>query len=128
MGHRGGRGNLRVIYSSGNPRPSATPIGTQNVAPIQTEGESSQPQGFFTKRGIDLAFEARRIDRLPSGASIKCSRTGCENMLRTGPHCLYCNRCGASQQTEEPKLYKEEIAKSHENKLKRGVCLSCPFL
>ena len=110
-GHRGGRGNLRVIYSSGNPRPSATPIGTQNVAPIQTEGESSQPQGFFTKRGIELAFEARRKDRLTSGASIKCSKTGCENRLQTGPSCLYCNRCGASQQIEETKLYKEEIAK-----------------
>merc|ERR1712121_606895 len=110
-GRQRGRGNLRVVHNSGNPQPIATPVGNQNVAPIQTEGESVQPQGFFNKRATELAFEARRKDRLTSGSSIKCAKTGCEKMLPTGPHCLYCNRCGASQPTEETKLYKEEIAK-----------------
>ena len=110
-GRQRGRGNLRVVHNSGNLQPLPTPIVSQNIAPIQTEGESVELPGFFTKRSTILAFEARKKDRLTSGSNIKCARTGCEMMLPTGPHCLYCNMCSANQQTEETKLYKEAMSK-----------------
>ena len=106
-----GRGNQRFIYSSRNSNPFPTPIDSSNNAHNQTGGESVELQGFFTQRSTTIAFEERKKDRLTSGSQIKCARTGCDMMLQTGPHCLYCGRCSANQQHEETKLLKEAIAK-----------------
>ena len=107
-----GRGSRGAFYSNPTqPNPNPTPTISPNVAQNFTGGESVELKGFFTKSSTAKAFEERKRERLTSGSNIKCAKTGCEMMLPTGPHCLYCGRCSANQQHEETKLFKEAMAK-----------------
>ena len=107
-----GRGSRGAFYSNPTqPNPNPTPAISPNVAQNFTWGESAELTGFFTKSSTAKAFEERKRERLTSGSNIKCDKTGCEMMLPTGPHCLYCGQCSANQQHEETKLFKEAMAK-----------------
>ena len=95
-----------------HPNPSPTPITSSNNAPnIMAEGESIQLTRFFTVKSTAIAFEERKRERQTSGSKIKCAKTGCVEMLETGPHCQFCIKCGANQQIEETKLLKATMEK-----------------
>ena len=73
-------------------------------------GESSVYKQYMTEKVHTLAYKERQQVRHTVCFKVPCAKEPCTEMLETGPQCKFCSRCGANQDTEETKIYKETMA------------------
>jgi len=106
------RGSSQVYNAPAPATPSQTPTNiSSNNAPNSDEGESTILTQLITEKVTAFTFEQRRKAWQTSGSKIPCAKSGCSVMLETGPQCQFCTGCGANQQSEETRVFKETMQK-----------------